>query len=83
MTREFLEILEPFGEETRHERDIDLEIAMHEHVTETGDGAEPRRETGRQRARLGEALDGGPVVVRRAAGRRFDMAGDVEGVLRA
>ena len=64
MAGEFLEVVETFGEYRDDQVEIDVEVAVHEHVPEAGDTSEAVPEALRQQVRLHEAAAGGAVAVR-------------------
>ena len=83
MTGELLEVVERLAKQSGGEIEVDLEIAVHEHVAEAGDSAETLTEARRQHVGFDEAVDGRAVGRRVEALSRGDMTRDVEGILRA
>ena len=74
--------MEGLAQQLGDEVEIDIEIAVHEHVPEAGDSTEALAELCRQHVRFHEAVDGRAVGRRVEAGRGRDVACDVECVLR-
>lgn len=50
MTGELSEVAQVLVQQAVHDRQINIEVPVHEHVAETGDGAESLGEGGGQRA---------------------------------
>ncbi len=80
--RELGEVVESGVQQLMNAREVDTEISMDKHVTESGHAAEPTRELCRQNAQLAEHVDGTRVVGGIAARAGGQMSRDVESVLR-
>lgn len=50
VTRELLEVVQPFGQHAMHDLRVDVQVAVHDHVSEPGDPTESLGERGRQDA---------------------------------
>ena len=82
MMSEYLEIVEMVGDHGGNAVEVNIEVTVHEYVSETRDAAKSRGEFRRQHVGLDQAVDRRAVGRRVEAGGRAEVARDVEGVLR-
>ena len=78
-----LEVAQRLPEHPLHDRQVHLEIAVHQNVAEPGDRAQPRRKLRGEYRELREPVDRSRVVRRIEPGRGRDMRRDIESILYA
>ena len=81
MACELFEVIQLLGENLGDQVEVDIQVSVHKHVSETSNPSETIPETRRQDIRLDQTVNGRTVCHRVETQRRSEMSGDIEGGL--